>query len=225
MTIAPAHEFDPRAATAPAWPLRIFAWAGVAGPVLFTLVFLSQDILRAGYDPLAEPISALAAGRYGWVQQLNFVAFGVLTLLFAVGLHTGLRPMRSGIAGPVLLFVSGVGLLLAAAFPLREDPSGEIYDPGGHLVAGVLFFPVTAIALTVLSWRLARDPRWRDLAGFLRLTGVLSVMAVAVTIATVFPDDGALHDWGGLVQRMTLLVLFFPARIVLAARLVRVTPS
>jgi hypothetical protein len=121
-----------------------------------------------------------------------------------------------------LLFVSGVGLLLAAAFPLREDPAGVVYDPGGHIVGGVLFFPVTAVALVVLSGRLARDPRWRDLAGYVRAAGILSVVAVAMTIALVLPDGGALHDRAGLTQRLTLLVLFFPCRIALASRLLRV---
>jgi hypothetical membrane protein len=225
MTTTQAHELDLDATQAHTWPLRISGWAGVVGPVLFTVVFLAQDVLRARYDPVSEPISALAAGRHGWVQQLSFVVFGVLTLLFAVGLHAGIRPTRFGVAGPALLFVSGVGLLHAAAFPLREDAAGVVYDPGGHFVAGVLFFPVTAVALVVLSARLARDPRWRDLAGYVRAAGILSVVVVVMTIALVLPDDGALHEWAGLIQRLTLLALFFPCRIALGARLLRVARS
>jgi hypothetical membrane protein len=225
MMTTTTRELDSSATSAGTWPLRISGWAGVAGPILFTVVFGAQDVLRAGYDPVSEPISALAAGAHGWVQQLNFVAFGVLTLLFAVGLHAGIRPTRFGIAGPGLLFVSGVGLLLAAAFPLRENPAGEVYDPGGHIVGGLLFFPVTAVALVVLAGRLARDPRWRDLTGYVRVTGILSVVGVAVIITLVLPDGGALHDWAGLTQRLLLLTLFFPCRVALGARLLRVARS
>lgn len=202
--------------------LRVAGWAGIAGPVLFTVVFLAQDLLRAGFDPVAAPVSALAAGPLGWVQQLNFVAFGVLTVLFAIGLHAAVRPTPGGAAGPALLFVTGIGLLLAAAFPLREDQAGVVYDPGGHVVGGMLFFPGTALALVLLSRRLARDPRWRDLARPTLTAGALSVAVVVVVLALVLPEGGPLHHLAGLVQRALLLLLFFPCRIALSARLLRV---
>ncbi len=103
--------------------LTLPAWAGIIGPVLFTAGFLAQEALRRDeYDPLAEPVSALEAGPNGWVQQANFVVFGLLTMTFALGLHRGLRPTRAGVVGPALLFASGVGLLLAAAFPCVRTP-------------------------------------------------------------------------------------------------------
>src|SRR5215218_7240306 len=95
-------------------PLSYLAWAGIIGPALFTAAFLAQEAFRrTEYDPVAEPISALEAGPYGWVQQINFVVFGLWTIGFAVGLHRGVRPTRAGIVGPALLLVSGIGTLLA----------------------------------------------------------------------------------------------------------------
>lgn len=126
------------------------AWAGIVGPVLFTAAFLVQEALRRDeFDPVAEPVSALEAGPNGWVQQANFVVFGVLTIAFAVGLHRAVAPTRRGIAGPALLTLSGVALVLAAAIPLREDAAGETYDPGGHVIAGVMFFSTSAVGLVV----------------------------------------------------------------------------
>ena len=131
------------------------AWAGILGPVLFTAAFLAQEAFRRGeYDPVAEPVSALEAGPTGWIQQLNFVVSGLLTMAFAVGLHRGLRATRAGIVGPALLFVSGIAFLLAAAFPLREDGAGVMYDPGGHVVAGFTFFLSSPLGLIVVSRRL-----------------------------------------------------------------------
>ena len=222
MTITSAQTRDDSALWTHGW-LRIAGWAGIAGPVLFTVVYLAQDLLRSGYDPVAEPISALEAGRHGWIQQLNFVVFGVLTLVFAAGLHRGLRRTRAGLVGPALLGVSGIGLLLAAAIPLREDAAGGVYDPGGHVVGGVLFFPVTAVALIVLSRRLARDPHWRSLAGYVLGAGIAGAAIVLVTIILVLPDGGPLHHLAGLVQRVTILTMFVPARLLLSARLVRRT--
>ena len=94
------------------------AWAGIIGPALFTAAFLVQEVFRRGeYDPLAEPISALEAGPNGWIQQINFVVFGLLTIAFAVALHRGMRPIRAGIAGPALLFAQRYRLAAGRGLP------------------------------------------------------------------------------------------------------------
>jgi hypothetical membrane protein len=203
--------------------IRPAGWAGVVGPVLFTATFLAQEAFRRDeYDPVSEPVSALEAGPNGWIQQANFVVFGLLTILFAVGLHRGLQATRRGIAGPALLFVSGIGLLLAAAFPLREDAVGLTYDPGGHVVAGFMFFPTSAVALVVLSRRIARDQRWRDLSTYALTAGAVAIASVAVTGSLVMPDGAPLHEWAGVVQRAIVLLLLFPCRVILSARLLKV---
>jgi len=95
----------------------VLALAGILGPILFTAVFVIQELFRRGeYSPMAEPVSALEAGPGGWVQQVNFVGFGLLTIAFAVGLHRGMRPTRAGVVGPAILVWTGVGLVLAVWF-------------------------------------------------------------------------------------------------------------
>jgi hypothetical membrane protein len=203
--------------------IRPAGWAGVVGPILFTATFLAQEAFRRDeYDPVSEPVSALEAGPNGWIQQANFVVFGLLTILFAVGLHRGLQPTRRGIAGPALLFLSGIALLLAAAFPLREDAAGVTYDPGGHIVGGFIFFPGSALALVVLSRRLARDQCWRDLATYTLIAGAVAVASVAVVATLVIPDDAPLHEWAGLAQRAVILLVLFPCRVILSARLLKI---
>lgn len=202
--------------------LSVSAWAGIIGPILFTAGFLGQEAFRRDeYNPVAEAVSALEAGPNGWVQQVNFVAFGVLTIAFAVGLHRGIRPTKRGIVGPALLFVSGIGLLLAAALPLREDDSGVTYDPGGHVVAGLMFFLTSAVGLIVLSRRLGHDPKWRRLATYVLVAGGLALAGFVAMGALVMPDEAPLHDWAGLGQRILILVVLFPCRIILAARLLQ----
>lgn len=208
---------------------RIMRWAalaGIAGPVIFTAAYMAQEVLRtAEYSPISEPVSALEAGPNGWVQQVNFVVFGLLTLLFAIGLQRGLRPKRRGFVGPTLMFVSGIGLVLAAALPLREDAAGETYDPGGHFVAGVMFFITSAMALLVLSRRIARDERWQNLTTYVVLAGAAAVLGFVLLGALMIPDSAPLHDWAGLGQRALILAVLFPARIVLGLRLLRTGAS
>lgn len=203
---------------------RWLAWAGIAGPVLFTAAFVGQELARIEeYSPVAEPVSALEAGPNGWVQQVSFVVFGLLTIAFAVGMHRTVRPTPLGIVGPALLGASGIGGLLAAAFPLREDAAGVTYDPGGHVVAGVLFFLTSAIGLVVLSRRLSRDQRWRGLAGYTLGAGVVAAIGFVVMGTAVMPDDAPLHDWAGLGQRLLILLVIFPCRIVLGWRMLQLS--
>jgi hypothetical membrane protein len=200
------------------------AWAGIIGPLLFTATFLMQGAFRReDYNPLAEPVSALEAGPNGWIQQLNFVVFGLLTIAFAIGLNRGLRPTRTGIIGPALLFVSGLGLLHAAMFPLREDAAGVTYDPGLHFISGFAFFLSSALGLIVMSRRMARDARWRGLATYTLIAGIVALVGFAIGGTLVVPDDAPLHDWLGLYQRLVLLTVIFPCRIVLSMNLLQVT--
>src|SRR5215207_10496902 len=99
--------------------IAALAAAGIAGPVIFAGVALVQGLLRPEHSLVADPISALAAGPSGWVQDVNFLLFGVLMIAYAVGLHLGVRPSRAGAVGPAFLVLSGVGLLIAGAFPWR----------------------------------------------------------------------------------------------------------
>jgi hypothetical protein len=202
--------------------IAALAVAGIVGPILFTVAFVVQGLFRLDeYSPVAEVVSALEAGPGGWVQQVNFVVFGLLTIAFAVGLHLGLRPTRWGIIGPSLLVLSGVALVWAAVFPLREDAAGLTYDPGLHIVGGITYFLSSAVGLIMVSWRLAADARWRHLASYTLVTGIVAVALFLALRVFVAPEDAPLHAWAGLGQRIVLAVLF-PCMVVLALRLLRI---
>jgi hypothetical membrane protein len=205
--------------------LRLAAWAGIAGPALFTFTFLAQETVRRDFEPLRLPVSALETGPYGWVQQINFVVLGVLTIVFAIGIHAGLRTTPRGIGGPILFAVSGLAALAAAAFPLRLNEAGQVYDPGGHSIAGFTFFLTSALALVVVSRRVAADPAWSSLAGWTLAAGIAGLVGFVLMGSLVIPDDAPLHDWAGLGQRAIVLLVLFPARVALSIRLLGVGRS
>ncbi len=201
----------------------VLAVAGIVGPILFTVAFVVQGLFRLDeYSPVAEPVSALEAGPGGWVQQVNFVVFGLLTIAFAVGLHLGVRPARAGWVGPAILALSGLALLWAAVFPLQEDAAGVTLPPGLHLVGGLTYFLSSAVWLIVLSRRLAGDPRWRGLATYSLASGIMIAVLFVANGVLVIPDDAPLHPYAGLAQRAVLAVLF-PCMIVFALRVLKVT--
>jgi hypothetical membrane protein len=213
-----AHGLEPR-------PIAVVvAAAGILGPILFTAAFVIQELLRRGeYSPMAERVSALEAGPGGWVQQVNFVGFGLLTIAFAVGLHRGMRPTRAGVIGPAILAWTGVELVLTAVFPLREDAAGLAYDPTGlHDLNGAILFVSVGVGFIVLSRRMAADPRWGGLATYALATGIAWLVLLVTFGVLVMPDDAPLHPWAGLAQRVVLAV-WFSCTIVLALRLLRVT--
>lgn len=204
--------------------LRVGGTAGMVGPAMFAVVFILQNVVRTDDDAIAEPVSALSIGEYGWVQRLNFVVLGVLLLVFAAALHRGVASHRLGWVGPTLLSVAGAGLFVAATFSLARDETGAIYDPGFHQVAGTMFFGGTALALIALSRRLARDPQWRNLSRYSLGAGIASIAGGVVINTLGIPDDAPLHGEVGLIQRIIVLAVIFPALITLGHRLRRLNP-
>ena len=135
MTEGATHALDRRRSV-----IATLAAAGIAGPLLFTVVAVVHSLLRSDHSLAALPISALAVGPSGWVQDLNFVICGLLFLAYPIGLHLEVRKRRGGVVGPALLVVSGAGLVLAGIFP-AVDASGHLtYDSLGHTVASFMAF-------------------------------------------------------------------------------------
>jgi hypothetical membrane protein len=202
----------------------IGAVAGIIGPVLFTFGFVVQGWFRRGeYDPIAETVSALEAGPQGWIQQLNFLVFGILMMIFSVGLGIGLTPLRWLGSGMVAWW--GVGLVMAGLFPLRQDLDGQTYDPTGmHQPNGAVFFLSTWVGLAILTWCLRSDARWRGLARY-TLIATVALAGLFITMGVfAIPSDAPLHPWAGLLQRAVLAV-WFPCLIALAIRLWHVSRS
>jgi Protein of unknown function (DUF998) len=196
----------------------------VAGPLfLFTL-----GGTRAHYDPIRHPGSSLELGPYGWLQQVNFVVAGVLTLAFAAGLRRALRPGRGALWGPLLIGVWAVGLIGAGIFV--TDPVNG-YPPGTsdavarptlhgslHDLLSVSGFVALCVAFLVLARRFAADGRWASVA---YSVGTAVVFAVAFGLASAaFQQAGALVAVGGLFQRVAA-VAGWAWLTLLAARLLR----
>jgi len=100
--------------------LGLLLVSGVAGPVLFVVSVLVQGATRPGYNAWHHPVSDLALGPQGWLQTATFILTGVLVLAFAAGLRWALHPGAGATWAPILIGVTGLGLVAAAFFP--TDP-------------------------------------------------------------------------------------------------------
>jgi hypothetical protein len=203
-------------------PLLIWLTAGSVGSLLFTVTYLIEGATRPGYNPMQQAISALSLGPGGWVQQINFVLFGLLAIAMAFVWRQILKGGPGGFWYPVLRGVEGVALIVDGFF--SQDPAGY---PQGVTVTGSLhgtihtlaaFVSITAIAVGyfVLAWRLVREPRWGiGWAVYAVLSGLLT-MALIATFGTLTAQHSPI---AGLFERLATSGVSIPFGIIVLVRL------
>ncbi len=162
---------------------------GVVGGLLFAAVYLIEGVTRPGYVAWQQPISALSLGPGGWLQQINFFVFGVLTLVAAIGWRQALTPGPASVVYPVLRAIEGVALIVDAFFsqdPAPGYPVGALTlaHPTTHGIVHTLFAMIAITAIAVgdfaLAWRFAYERRWRGWAVYAVVTGILTIVLIAV---------------------------------------------
>lgn len=181
-------------------PIRWLALAGMIGPLLFTLVVALLDIVQYkflvlnGFDPLTQsPVSANALGPYGWLQDANFVIFGLLEIAFALGLYQSVKGgTLAKITSVGFVFVIGVSMLLSG-FPTDNFNAGQTgqivvqtWHGAIHNFAFYLFALSQVLAYLFMFGRFRKDPRWRGYAWYSLTIGMLALSIFAIPLPPVF---------------------------------------
>ncbi len=200
--------------------LSALALAGIAGPINFAVIALMHSLLREDHSLTEHPVSALAAGSSGWIQNVNFLLFGSLMIAYAVGLHLGVQPSRWGLVGFGFLMLSGIGLMWGGLFPATDATGSFDEDRLLHIPGFIMTFLGGGIGLIVMSRRMGSDLRWKRLSTYALLSGIVMMVLIVVGGGLVRPPGAALHAWFGLFQ-WVLLAVWLPCTVVLAIRLLR----
>jgi Protein of unknown function (DUF998) len=164
---------------------RALLACGLAAGPLFVVVALVQVLTRDGFDLSRHPLSLLSLGDLGWVQITNFVAAGLLTVAFAVGMRRALHPGRGGTWGPWLLGIYGLGLVAGGVFvtdPALGFPPGTpegvpdtfSWHAIAHGVAPAVAFNAVIAACFVFTRRFAALGR-RGWAAYSAATGAAAI--------------------------------------------------
>jgi hypothetical protein len=183
----------------------------IAGP-LFIIVFLVEGSLRPGYDAMRQPVSSLAMGPRGWIQQANFFITGVLMLACAFGLRLALIAYGGSFWFPILIGIYALGLIGAGFFTtdvtglpkekgviVKRTKSGIFHDLSSlpvFLALFIAFFVFAHLAFASGQWGWA-------------LYSILSGLAFApcfVLAGVGFSGSPRFGKYGGLWQRLSICV-------------------
>ncbi|WP_160160927.1 DUF998 domain-containing protein [Actinomadura sp. K4S16] len=206
---------------------RVLLLAGL-GPALYVVVLLLDSLTRPGYDALDHFGSELANGDRGWLMIANFVLAGTLTICFAFGLRTVLRPGRGALAAPVLVGLFGLGLVVAGVFVADPKPgypagSAGTANPTLHSqIHDANLFPtwgVMTIAILVLAARFATEKQWGWM--WYSIVSAVAAMATLLVAVALYDADTQTGSYHGLWQRISITIGFGYFSVVAAGLLRR----
>lgn len=106
----------------------LLGYLALAGP-FYVAVSLAQALARPGFSLTRDEWSLLGLGHLGWIQMVNLILTGAMTVAGAIGVRRAVgRPTPGGVWAPRLL--AGYGVALVGAGIFRADPANGF--PPGH---------------------------------------------------------------------------------------------
>ena len=160
------------------------------GALLFTVTYLIEGFTRPRDDAWKQAIAALSLGLNGWVQQVNFIVYGVLLMLSAVGWYRFLTPGRGAIWFPVLQGISGLCLISIGVV--------SVLTPLHTILARVLILPGCGLFAFA---QYALNAHSRGWLAYSLITGLLILIFWVVLVRHVCRSDTASWAGGAPVSR------------------------
>ena len=202
-----------------AWRLSI--WAGIIGPILYTLVFTLDGAFRPGYSAINVAVSFLLLGSNGWIEIANYIVLGLLLIVFALGF----LQWRSAVitagwrrAITALLVLSGLGFVMAALF--LPDPVGDLQlsvHARLHEIAFTLVFLPLGISCLLIGNQFRKIAGWRIHGWYSMITGLPTSLAALGSLSGLF-SPALPPSSGGLFERI-LIIIDFAWLVILASRM------
>jgi hypothetical membrane protein len=174
----------------------------VAGVIVFVAGIALAGFAYPGYSHVDQMISELGGvdATHAWIQNTNFMVFGLTAIGLAVALMLDARRV---FAGAVLLVVLGFsGTFMEGVVNCDTGCKGETTEGAIHLMFGLVGFVCGVVALFLLARRFRREPRW---ARHVTFTRACAWAALAGLILFIVSNGAPAVD--GLAQRLFVLPL------------------
>ncbi len=184
--------------------LQFCALAGILGPIFFVLGFTIAGWLDPGYSPLSQSVSSLGGDApHPWIQNTNFVVFGLLLIAFATGFFHQMREVlsRKGLwTSTFLLALTGAGLVNDGFFHV-----GSVTALPGmlHALGFLVIFGSLVAALWLIGIQLRSLAAWRGYGWYTLLTSWVTLGVLFLSAALADP-----LQLTGLFQRILVMVAF-----------------
>jgi hypothetical membrane protein len=194
-------------------PLATLATIAMVGTAYFVVVIAVMHFLSPDINPVQRPTSEYAAGPFGYLMTSAFVSLSLGSWALVVGLHRDLPPAGAHRVGLVFLGVWGLGLLVAAGFPIDLEGSPPTLAGTIHSINGPLTFLSLVVGTNLVSRGFKHDEDWRPIHRFVSLLALLMIPEFVAGGLAAARESGA-----GIAQRV-LIVTFATWFLLTAARL------
>jgi len=163
---------------------------GLAGGILFAASYSLAGALTPGYLWQYDTISSLETYRTDGWQQANFIAFGLLNVLFAIGLTFEVKRGFSGIAAIICQLLSGIALIGDGFF---------IHNPA-HMAFDLVTFNASLLTVLLFTGQFYKNKQWRGWITY-------SICTAMLMMAFLTAFGMSLHSGGkaGLFERLAVL--------------------
>jgi hypothetical membrane protein len=187
-----------------------FTWAGILGPLLFVVIFTIEGWLRSGYEPTRMYISELSLGSRGWIQNVNFIIFGLLFLVFTRSVTTEFYNEKASRGSFILLTTIAICYLAFGFFvmdPIDTPRSEWSFSGILHAIMGEVVLVLMPVSCFVFLRHFHKKAKWRFLQWWTFILGTIIALASSLLIVSMnLPNvQKSLSDWLGLIQRFSIV--------------------
>ena len=191
--------------------VRSMLKAGILVGPLFVGLSLILALASSGFDLTKHEVSLLLSGDLGWLQMVNFILVGILSIVCAVGLKQALKSGRASKWGPILVGAFGVLFIVAAlfhpdghhGFPAGA-PAGMIIPPTTPSIIHSMAFSLLAIATVANGFVFAR--RWFAEQRAWALYGIANSVAILLFVSI---GSSMMASGGGLALLGAAITITF----------------
>jgi heme/copper-type cytochrome/quinol oxidase subunit 4 len=155
-------------------------------------------------------VSELALGSRGWIQNANFIVFGLLFLIFTRSVAGEFQTGKASRGGILLLSIIALCYLSFGFFvmdPLSTARNELTFSGIFHALLGEVVLVLMPVSCFVFLRRFHEDGNWRFLHWWTIVIGTIIAIAGSLMIVSLnLPSlQKVLHEWLGHIQRFSIV--------------------